>query len=305
MVDSKVIPNFLIVGAPKCGTTALSEYLRLHPNIFLSDAKEPHYFADDFVGHRSIASLDQYLSLFAARAVSQTVVGEASVWYLYSKTAVRNINRYNVNAKIIVMLRNPVELVQSLHSQLIYSFYEDEKEFQRAWELQVERKKGYCLPPRCLEPAFLQYAEIGKLGDQVERLLQVIPRRQVKIIVFEDFVRATRQVYEDVLMFLNVPLDGRTDFPSINIRRRHISRLVGRLVQRPSPALVAAAKRSKEFFGLERLGVLDKLQEANTRYYKHPVLGAEFRRELAATFGDDVLKLGQVLNRDLTYWLSQ
>ena len=88
-------PDFFILGAPKCGTTALSEYLRRHPRVFVSRPKEPHYFCADFdyyyaPGQRTE---EHYLRLFAEADEGHLAVGEASVWYLYSEDAARNIAR--------------------------------------------------------------------------------------------------------------------------------------------------------------------------------------------------------------------
>ena len=117
-------PNFFIVGAPRCGTTALSEYLRGHPNVFFSQPKEIGFFATDFPGSRVITRFEDYMALFNDVQPDHLRVGEGSVWYMYSREAARNIHEYNPKAKLIVMLRNPVDLVHSLHSQLLLSIDE-------------------------------------------------------------------------------------------------------------------------------------------------------------------------------------
>jgi len=215
------IPNFFIVGAPKCGTTALSRYLGQHHNIFISTPKEPHFFASDFKNHRAIGSFEEYQKLFATCSREHLAVGEASVWYLYSQVAVRNIFDFNKQSKIIVMLRNPIDLVYSLHSQHIYAFYEDREQFQTAWELQEERSRGQKIPRMCRQPELLQYGKVGKLGEQLERVLEIFPRCQVKMILFDDFKAETKRVYVDVLSFLGVPDDQREDFPVINQNKAH------------------------------------------------------------------------------------
>ena len=108
------IPNFFIVGAPKCGTTALCEYLKYHPNVFMSTPKEPHYFAEDFERYRHVKTEDKYLALFGDCNDRHLMIGEASVFYLRSTRAVSLIRDFNPDAKIIVMLRNPVDMVYSL-----------------------------------------------------------------------------------------------------------------------------------------------------------------------------------------------
>ncbi len=125
-----VTPNFFIVGAPKCGTTALYEYLRPHPSIFMPRHKEPHYFASDLGTYPFIKTLDDYRRLFDGAGPQHLRVGEASVYYLRSTTAIANIRAFNPDAKLIAMFRNPVEMVHSLHSQLLYVAEENESDFE-------------------------------------------------------------------------------------------------------------------------------------------------------------------------------
>lgn len=230
-------PNFFIVGAPKCGTTALSAYLSGHPNIFFCNPKEPHYFASDLDGHRPIRSLDAYLELFRKAGPQHLAVGEGSVFYLYSKNALSNIHEFNPAAKIIVMLRDPVELIQSLHQQYLHGLYENEPNLERAWGLQEKRRGGNAIPRLCRQPELLLYGEMGKLGAQLERLYSIFPDCQIKIIRFEDFVKNTAEVYRDVLRFLSVPDDGRVSFPKINEAQGFRSP-VASLLARSAPVFV-------------------------------------------------------------------
>ncbi len=134
-------PNFFIIGAPKAGTTALSEYLRGHPQVFFSEPKEPHFFNDDFSA-RHTYDMDTYLSYFKDADEEYKAIGEGSVFYLSSKNAVPNILKKNPNAKFIVMLRNPVSMAQSWHAQAIHSFGETVLDFDKAWHLQDKRKES-------------------------------------------------------------------------------------------------------------------------------------------------------------------
>jgi hypothetical protein len=128
-------PNFFIVGAPKCGTTALYEYLRLHPNIFMPQYKEPHSFATDLGAYPLIKSPDAYAELFRDACGRHLRVGEASVYYLRSSTAIANIHDFDPEAKIIALFRNPVDLVHALHAQLLYVGEEVVPDFEAAWRL--------------------------------------------------------------------------------------------------------------------------------------------------------------------------
>ena len=111
-------PNLFIVGAPKCGTTFLYHYLKQHPEIYFPDFKEPHFFGSDLIRKNGAydLSLNNYKSLFNS---DKKIIGEASTFYIFSKNAAKEIYDFNPDAKIIIMLRNLVDLAYSLHSQLL------------------------------------------------------------------------------------------------------------------------------------------------------------------------------------------
>jgi hypothetical protein len=295
-------PNFFIVGAPKCGTTAISEYLREHRAIFMSQPKEPHFFAEDFVALRIIKSLDGYESLFQNATSEHLAVGEASVSYLYSSVAIRNIHQFNRDAKIIAMLRNPVDLVYSLHSQLVYTCHEDEKDFQKAWKLQAERRNGNRVPKHFHKAVYLQYAQVGRLGVQVERLLTIFPLEQVKLILLDDFIANPQAVYEDIISFLEVPSDGRSIFPRINENKRPRMSWLNNLTQAPPEVVRYTANVFKKFPGMKSLNVRKKIQRLNAKREPRPPLPLAVRAELIDNFREDIDKLSRIVDRDLSDW---
>jgi len=297
-------PDFFIVGAPKCGTTALSEYLRWHPAVFMSTPKEPHYFCDDFdyyyrPGERT---LDHYLRLFDGAGDEHAAVGEASVWYLYSSRAAPAILDFDPAARIVAMVRNPVEMVPSLHSQMRYAGDEDVPDLETAWHLQRTRAAGAAIPVGCRVPAFLQYGDACRLGAQIERLQSVVPAAQLLVIVLDDMRRDPHATYTRVLEFLGLPDDGRTQFPRINANKVHRTGAVARFTQRPPRALVKVAERAKRIAGVERLGVLQRVRDRNRSVEERPPPRAEFLDELRAHFADDVALLGRRIDRDLSEW---
>jgi len=113
------------------------------------------------------------------------MIGEASVWYLYSRVAIDNIRRFNPDTKIIVMLRNPVELVHALWATLLHGFEEDQHDFQTAWELQDKRLAGENIPESCRRPEQLQYRSLFLLGQQMEKLYSIFSKKQVHICMFD------------------------------------------------------------------------------------------------------------------------
>jgi hypothetical protein len=295
-------PNFFIVGAPRCGTTAMSEYLRTHPHVYFAPIKEPYYFSSDFSGY-GIRSEAEYLRLFAKAGAQHKAVGEGSVWYLYSQVALERIRDFDPAAKIIVMLRNPVHLAHSLHAQLFYVFMEDEADFAKAWDLQAARALGQHIPRGCLVPQFLQYQQTCSLGSQLQRLLSIFPRQQVHCLLFDDFVRDTRRAYEQLLAFLDVPDDGRVQFPRINENRRHRSRMLAYLLLRLPDSVGKALRLGKRTLGLEYWGIGRYLVPLATRPGQREPLDPELQRRLISTFHDDVLLLSELLGRDLSSWL--
>jgi hypothetical protein len=306
-VTSRVVPgrpNFVLLGAPKCGTTALSEYLRDHPRVFVSRPKEPHYFCDDWDYYYSPGNRteEHYLRLFDDVTDDHLAVGEASVWYLYSATAARNIAAFDPATRMIVMVRNPVELVPSLHSQLRYMLDEDEPDPERAWDLQEARAAGERLPPSVRVPAFLQYGAAASLGAQLRRVYEHVPREQVKVLVMDDLKADTGAVYREALAFLGVPDDGRTEFPRVNENKVHQRPAVARFTQRPPAPLVAVAKGVKRVAGIERLGVLDRVRRTNREVTRRQEISPEFADRLRAYFRDDVALLGDLIGRDLGAW---
>jgi len=139
-------PNFFIIGAPKCGTTALASYLSAHTDVFFSHPKEPTYFNQDFDEKpRAAHNEKEYLHLFE-QADGLKMVGEGSTRYLSSNVAVKNIMKFNPQAKIIIMLRNPIDMYISLHSHCFYNLVEPEEDPEKAWRLQRERKNIQSTP---------------------------------------------------------------------------------------------------------------------------------------------------------------
>jgi hypothetical protein len=302
-------PDFFIVGAGRCGTTALYEYLRAHPRIFMPVVKEPRFFAGDMPGLMNrVASLPEYLRLFRGAGPRHLAVGEASPQYMYSRSAIGNIREFEPDARLIVMLRNPVDMACSAHTECVYWFVEDEPDFEKAWRLQPLRRRGLCVPRACSQVTVLLWADMARLGLQVERLLGVFRREQVKFILFEDLARDTRAVYEDVLGFLGVPSDGRRRFPRVNESRRNRIGWLGRVLLNPPRQLVPFRRFAlgtpilrRGWLLLRRLNTRNGLAHQAARIERR-TLRPGFRRELVEEFRDDVERLSALIGRDLSHW---
>jgi hypothetical protein len=295
-------PNFFIVGAPKCGTTSVYDYLRNHRNVFLPRIKEPHYFATDFDSYRTLRKEEDYLDLYMGAKPHHTACGDASVFYLYSREAVPNILQFDPAARFVVMLRNPVELAYSLHSQYLYTFYEDEKDFEKAWALQEVRRAGKCVPKHCVEPAFLQYAAVGRLGEQVSRLMSQVGRAQVLFFLFEDLHESPRKVTAELLQFLDLPTDGRQDFPISNQNRTHRSEPLARFLMRPPFPLNVLKNGMKKVFNLQDTAIGHRIYRYNQVLVPRTPLSPATREALTRTFSADIELLQDLIGRDLRHW---
>ncbi|WP_137700393.1 sulfotransferase family protein [Marimonas lutisalis] len=295
-------PNFFIAGAPKSGTTAMADYLDDHEEVFVCKPKEPCFFSNDFPGQQLVSTPEAYSALFQEAGPHHKAVGEGSVWYLYSRVALENIRQYDPDARIIVMLRNPVEQVYSMHQELFHRRYETQSDFMAAWNMQSARHNGHGIPKYCKEARFLQYSAIAEYAAQIARLKQIFPDDQVKIILFDDFKRDTRQAYLDVLAFLGVRDDGRTDFvPSLESRRHRLHWLGTFLINQPS-WLISARNRFKKVLGIKRIGLRDIVAKHNTVVEKRAPLPPEFIQELKDHFRSDVEQLSRMIGRDLSHW---
>ena len=291
-------PDFFFLGAPKCGTTAVANWLREHPRIFMtSRPKEPMYFDDDIFNPDRM-SLRQYESLFAGAESSHLVVGEATTSYLRSVEAIPKIIEYSPAARFLVAVRNPVEMAPSVHAQALYTQHEDIADFQEAWHAQADRKLGKRLPAHGQKYAerFI-YADVCRLGRQLERLLDQVSRDQVMVVFMDDIRRDPARVYIDILNFLGVPDDGRREFPSANARKRARLPVLSKLM--------ALAARYKRVLGLQgvRTGAFLKFHDWNQVAVDSGELDQNFRKELVDCFEADIQLLGKLTDRDLSHWL--
>lgn len=297
--------RFFIVGAPKCGTTALSAYLREHENIFVSWPKEPHYFCTDFDSYRRVVSERDYLDLFRNVKDSHLAIGEASVWYMYSREAIRNIHDFDREARIIAMLRDPVEMLPSLHTQLVYNGFEEERDFEAAWRLQRERRSGKAIPKLCPEPAFLQYGKIASYSTQLRRVMRVFPPEQVKVILMDDLASSPARVYRETLEFIGVPDDGRARFERVNERKIQRWERFGKFMYHP-PVWVrkveTVMKKALNGLGVHEIKLWHRLMALNSKPAPKRELSVEFRAELAGYFASEIKDLSTLLGQSMEQW---
>ncbi len=298
------IPNFFIVGAPKCGTTALYTYLNKHPNIFFPTVKEPNFFCKDFNLRMANSNLSEYLNLFKTAKPCHKRIGEASVWYLYSQFAIPLIKKLTPTSKIIIMLRNPIEVVYSLHSQYLYNGTEDESDFEKAWYLQNKRRNGFFIPKtKNNDVKRTLYKEIGTFSKQIKRTWKHFPQNQIKIILFDDFIMDTKLIYSEVLTFLGLPDDRQIEFPRINENKtRKYSQLYS-FYNSKSNYLRQYINKLYRLFNIQSIGIKKLLNKYDSISIKRKPLNPEFKRALSLEFSTEIKSLEDILKRDLSHWI--
>lgn len=294
-------PNLFIIGAPKCGTTSISQYLKTHPDIFVPKVKEPHYFANDFNEFRTYRNLSHYLSLYK-NVVDEKYLCDASVWYMYSEIAIKNISQFNPDARLIIILRNPLEMLPSLHQQLYYTLDEDIPDFKKAWNLQQQRKRGMHIPNKCREVSFLQYNAVVDYATQLERLFKYFHRQQIHIILFDHLRENPAKVYQDILDFLGLEDDSRTNFPKVNTRKTYKSKLISFITHRPPKILTVTAKILKNILNTERLNIINKIASINEKKISKIELNVEFKRNIIKYLKPSIQRLEKILDEDLSSW---
>ena len=291
-------PDFFIVGAPRCGTTAMYEYLRQHPQIFMPEHKEPIYFGDDLTHLHGRLTERDYLGLFKPSRPGQRV-GEASTWYLFSTSAAREIRDFDPNAQIIIMLRNPVDVMYSLHRELVFYRAEPIKDFDEALAAEADRKQGRRLGPSG-RAEMLYYRDVVRFADQVERYFETFDRERIHIIVYDDFAKDPAAAHRELLRFLGVDDSFEPRIERVNETKEHrFAALTEIIVRPPRPIarLVPLVRRTRIAHQI-RAAIL----MANSKATKRAPMAPDLRERLTAEYADEVARLGELIGRDLSHW---
>jgi len=310
MTRLRGFPDFFIIGAPRCGTTSLSRYLMRHPQVCFSRPKETHYFAQQ----RDLPSEDDlqrdYIDRYFGHRGAESVAGEGSVSYIHLPEAIGQILHFNPDARFIAMVRNPRSMLPSYHQKMLFLLQENEADFDKAWALQAPRAQGRKLPRTCLDPRLLDYTGVASLGAQVQRLFDTVGRERAHIIVFDDFVKDTLASYRALLDFLEIDYDGQTEFErrfeSQMYRSRWIQYLFFMTATRGGKYVDTLERRRRKYRedGTIRPNLVKRLTKLNKGPKKPAPLSPQMVGILRDELRDDVRLLGDLLGRDLGYWLT-
>lgn len=309
-------PNFFLVGAAKSGTTAIGGYLQQHHDIYMSPIKEPNFFSKDIITsefdkefsrykevdldsyfsharlkHMHCAFINSYayyLRLFR-EVKDEKAIGDASVTYLFSKVAAEEIKKDIPDAKIIIILRNPVERAFSHYLMDLSSGYVPYgQSFQEALDEDLKRsQKGW-------GKSHL-YVELGMYFEQVQKYLDIFERKNVNICLYDDFKNDPAGIVKDMYKFLAIDASFKVDCgKKYNVSQLPKNELFSKVVVFYKQHAVLHALVSSKMKGF-----LKKVVLTNRTF----VISAFTRSCLLKKFEDDILKLGELINRDLSVWL--
>ncbi|MEQ9621323.1 sulfotransferase family protein [Coleofasciculus chthonoplastes] len=296
-----VLPNFLIIGAAKAGTSSLYYYLQQHPQIYMSPVKEPKFFAlegepldfqgpDQGINRTSRTSLAAYSELF--QDVSDEIaIGEASPLYLYSFKAAIRIKHYLPNVKLIAILRHPVDRAFSSFAHLVREGYET-LSFAEALREEPTRIQQKWAP-------LFYYKQQGFYYTQLKRYFDTFERSQIKLYLYEELAANSTAVVQDIFRFLGVDDTFIPDLSRKNISGVPKSRRLYSLFNRDNPIKSAL----KPFFSEQlRRSIAEKFDKQNLG--AKPILLPEDRQDLLKLYKEDILKLQNLIQRDLSHWIT-
>jgi hypothetical protein len=313
MAEQK-LPNFFVVGAAKAGSTSVYNYLSRHPEVYMSPVKEPHYFASDMdtehfrdnykpvmnkdltaylegdmkepVFQAYIRDWSQYLKLFK-NVKNEKAIGEVSNSYLYSSTAAKNIHDKIPGAKIIIILRNPVERAFSHYIMDLRIGY-TEPPFINAL------KKDMALPLKGWGVSNL-YVEIGLYFEQVKRYAELFPKEQLHIVLFDNLKKDTEGEMKKIFSFVGVNPDVQINYnESYNESTLPRNKVIGDLYKNK--------KIRETITGLIPKALKKQFKKAALTNKTLPAITEEERSFLKDIFNNDISHLSKLIGRDLNSW---
>jgi hypothetical protein len=295
-----LLPNLLILGAAKSGTSSLYRYLGQHPQVFMSHFKEPTFFVwegreydiqgpgVEQIGKRMIKDIDSYLRLFSDGR-HQRIRGEASTGYLHTPGVAETIRHHVPEAKLMAILRNPIDRAYSafLHAQRLG--LEPMSDFEQALDDEPHRVRTGWI-------GLTTYTTVGMYAEQLERYVAVFPCQQIRIYLFEDLARDPIGLAQDSFRYLGV--DDSFE-PDVSMQANR-----GSAVRSLRLASVFSRLRATSLGRRSRLGRSVRTFVSGVNERPKGLLTPNVRRRLAAVFEPDVEKLSRLLDRDLSPWLE-
>lgn len=298
-------PNFFLVGHPRSGSGQLFTWLDRHPQVF-STKKELHYFGSDLRFFDPPRTLENYLGYFRgsehfARA------GDASTWTLFSAHAAREIQAFAPDAQIMMLLRNPVDQLHSLHAHFLFRGDEDIPDFRAALDAEADRAAGRRSEPACRVPRdCLRYSRMARYAPQVQRFLDAFGPDRVLVLLSEDFRADPRATYGRVCdhLGLDTHFDGYEALFETSPRKANSNRVAR---SRRVRSLLAAPRHYRVLEGVDRSVpghqlALRALRRWNKVFVPRAELDPALRVELQDRFRPWIDETAALIGRDLTHW---
>jgi hypothetical protein len=293
-----VLPNFLVIGANKAGTTSMHRYLDEHPQVFLSAVKEPGYFAldgvlpqesrpDSVFTEEMVATREAYEELFDA-VDGERAVGEASTVYLPSRRAALRIREEIPDAKLIAILRDPSDRAQSAHAMYVGMGLEPLKSFEAA----VDEELGGC--------SWRRYVKLGFYHEGLARYYELFGPDQVKVFLYEDLRDQPLRVLRDIFQWLDVDPSFTPDVS----RRYNVSVLQRSTVLSKALEGDLRVKSALKTMLPEPARGWMKRRARSWNQTRPPRLSQEMRRRLIEVFEQDIRHVEGLIDRDLSGWLN-
>lgn len=294
------LPNLFIVGAGKAGTFSLYEWLRAHPDIYMSKEKEPTYFGLDLEFRVSRLLFEDYCEMFDDGS-DKRYRGEASVRYLMSKTAAQEIHSVAPDSKIIIVLRNPVDVMHARWSQNVYMGVEPISDFALALNTEQERKQGMKIPLSCPVVSDLYYSDWVRYTDQVKRYYDVFGRGNVFVGLFDDLKSEPMIFYKSILEFLKLDMVHIPDFNPVNSNRRVRSSYLHSVLTGGGGALVKSIFRV--FVPRKiRPSIKNIICKANVTKAVRKQIDKKLEARINKQVVSDLIALERLIDRDLSKW---
>jgi hypothetical protein len=290
-------PDFFLVGAPKCGTSALYDYLRQHPQLFLPATKELLRFGSD-LSYPTRLSEAAFAAHFQGRT-GELRAGTAHTAYLQSRLAASEIEQYQPDADILIMLRDPVEMLHSWHSELLYETIEDIEDFGDALAAEADRRADRRIP-RSARNSYVEslfYSDVAAFAAQVERFIETFGADHVHVALLDDLRAQPEVTYREALEFLRVDPTHAPKFSVVNPNKAVRSRRLQRIFFSTATPGHATVKR------LMPRRLRRALLERNVRETSRSPMSPELERRLRTQFAPAFPRLGRLINRDLSAWM--
>lgn len=294
-------PNLFIVGAPKCGTTSLHFYLSQHPQLSMSCPKELYYFCSDIKEIHKDVRWEDYLNHFDWDSM-YSYYGETTPYYLTSPAATRDIFSMNPNAKIIISIRKPVDLLRSIHDQLVFSGKEKFPDLKEALENEKKIDKSKLSESQLHFFDYKCYRNLPKYSKHIKRYLDVFGADNVLILLFDDIKKSPQMTLDKIYNFLNVDSFKEVDFTIKNQAMLNRSKRLKELVLQPPAPLKAMLRiflpsskyRSRLYRFINKLNAKPKPGKG--------IIDANLEKELLGLFKSEVLELEKLTKKDLSHW---